>query len=148
MESALEFGGFLRDNAHYLPARIYYADTDFSGVVYHGRYIEFMERGRTEFMRALGIMELAEEDRAKGGEPLFFAVSSLSIRYKAPARIDDLLTVETRAEKMTGARLFLRQNIYRGATLLSEAECCLVMINAEGRPRPLPDSLRKLLPAA
>jgi len=139
----LPFGGAAQGPVHSLPVRIYYADTDFSGFVYHGRYVEFMERGRTEALRACGLIDQMARAQAGGGPALFFAVSKLSIAYKAPAHIDDLLTVKTRAEKLTGARIFLRQQIWRGETLLTDGECCLVMLDAAGRPQRIPDSLRE-----
>lgn len=138
-------GGYLRGNAHYLPIRVYYADTDFSGVVYHGRYVEFMERGRTEALRALGLMaKIAEQAESGGGEPALFAVSSLKLSFKAPAYIDNLLQVETVIEKLTGARFFIRQNIFKDDQLLTLGECCLALISADGRPRRIPDSWRAL----
>lgn len=137
-------GGYLRGKAHYLPIRVYYADTDFSGVVYHGRYVEFMERGRTEALRALGLMAKIAEQAESGGEPALFAVSSLKLSFKAPAYIDNLLQVETIIEKLTGARFFIRQNIFKDDQLLTLGECCLALISADGRPRRIPDSWRAL----
>jgi len=144
MEYILPIGGYVKDKAHYLPVRVYYADTDFSGVVYHGRYVEFMERGRTEAMRAFGLIDTAEKERLAGKESAFFAVSKLELNFKAPAHIDDLLLVETAIEKLTGARFFIRQRIYRNDIMLTDGQCCLVVIDKEGRPQRIPDSWRAL----
>jgi len=148
MKHTLSVGGFIKGQAHYLPLRIYYADTDFSGVVYHGRYVEFMERGRTEALRAFGLLpDIAAAAEPKtaadsAAEPILFAVSRLSLDFKAPAYIDNMLLVETAVEKVTAARFFIRQRIFRGETLLTDGSCCLVLINAAGRPRRIPDNWR------
>jgi len=152
MENTLSHGGFIKGKAHYLPIRIYYADTDFSGIVYHGRYVEFMERGRTEALRAFGLSQkIAAEaaaaeasEAAPASEPALFAVSKLSLEFKAPAYIDNMLLVETEIEKLTGARFFIRQRIFRSETLLLDGTCCLALISRSGRPRRIPDSWRVL----
>ncbi|KAA6204460.1 MAG: 4-hydroxybenzoyl-CoA thioesterase [Candidatus Tokpelaia sp.] len=152
MENTLPHGGFIKGKTHYLPIRIYYADTDFSGIVYHGRYVEFMERGRTEALRAFGLLQkIAAEAAAAAAnaaapvpEPVLFAVSKLNLEFKVPAYIDNLLLVETAIEKLTGARFFIRQRIFRGETLLTDGTCCLALISRTGRPRRIPDNWRAL----
>lgn len=149
MSGNLSFDGYMKEKTHYLPVRVYYADTDFSGVVHHTRYVEFMERGRSEFFRAFGLAdhdgkELNSEIGSKT-EPVFFALSNLNLKFKAPARIDNVLTVETRIEKLTGARFFMKQHIWREQTLMAEGEGCLVLINANNRPQRIPEYWRSLL---
>jgi len=121
-----------------LPIRIYYEDTDFSGVVYHARYLHFFERGRTESLRALGVNHT---DLLTLGEPLAFAVRKMTTEWLAPARIDDLLEVRTRFLEACGARMTLAQEIGRGATLIARADVEAACMNLEGRPRRLPASL-------
>jgi len=119
--------------------RVYYEDTDFSGNVYHAAYLKFMERARTEFLRARGVhhFELAKEGIA-------LAVRSMSVEFEAAAHIDDILTVITQPLVATGARLSLAQSIYREDRRLLEAKLVIVAINAAGRPARLPSAIRAL----
>jgi acyl-CoA thioester hydrolase len=133
-----DLSGRLVDGAHILPVRIYYEDTDFSGVVYHGSYVRFMERGRTDFLRLLGVGHEALAKGEHAGEPLAFAVRKMAIEFLKPARIDDLVEVETRLDRIDGARIVLVQTIRRGSVTLVTAEVVVVMINAAGQPRRLP----------
>ena len=95
--------GRMTDAGHELLARVYYADTDFSGAVYHGRYLEFLERGRSDFLRVLGVHH-TDLQAGQTGEPLFWVVKRMEIDFVAPARIDDVLTISTRvAETRQGA---------------------------------------------
>ena len=109
---AAGLSGELTPIGHRLLARVYYADTDFSGVVYHARYLEFFERGRSDFLRLAGVhhTELAE---GKHGERIVWVVRRMEIVFHAPARIDDILTIETRTEKISGARIFMAQALKR-----------------------------------
>lgn len=132
-----ELSGELTARGHRLRARVYYADTDFSGVVYHARYLEFFERGRSDFLRLCGVhhTELAE---GQHGEKLVWIVRRMEIDFRAPARIDDILTVETTTEKVSGARIFMRQEIRRDSDTLVEARVEAAIISSEGRPRRFP----------
>jgi acyl-CoA thioester hydrolase len=129
--------GELTSFGHRLYARVYYADTDFSGVVYHARYLEFLERGRSDFLRLAGVhhTELAD---GKHGEKLVWVVRRMEIDFRAPARIDDILTVETRTESVSGARIFMAQHLKRGDELLVEARVEAAIISEGGRPRRFP----------
>lgn len=116
--------------------RVYYEDTDFSGNVYHAAYLKFLERARTEFLRAHGVhhSELAREGIA-------FAVRRMQIEFEAAAHIDDLLTVLTAPAGATGARLMLEQSIWRGEKRLVEAKLTIVAITAAGKAARLPKAL-------
>lgn len=118
-----------------LPIRIYYEDTDFSGVVYHAAYLKFFERGRTEALRASGVhhTELLARD-----EPLAFAVRKMTTEWLIPAKIDDMLEVRTRFCAAKGARMFLAQEIWRDDALLARAEVEAACMTLSGRPRRLP----------
>ncbi len=135
-----DLAGRLVDGGHILPVRVYYEDTDFSGVVYHASYIRFLERGRTDYLRLSGI---GHDALAKGahGEPLAFAVRRLTADYLKPARIDDLVEVETRTEAITGTRIQLAQAIRRDDTLLVRAEITVVMIGPDGGLRRIPKAV-------
>ena len=129
--------------------RVYYEDTDFTGIVYHGAYVRFFERGRSDFLRLIGVhhAELAAME-----PPLAFAITKLNLRYMRPARIDDALYVRTTWERMRGARLDSHQRIERATTggsfeLIAEADVFAASITMDGRPRrPPPEVVEKLVP--
>jgi acyl-CoA thioester hydrolase len=124
--------GRIDAGVHLLPVRVYYEDTDFTGLVYHARYLQFLERGRSDFLRLLGIVHtelLARPD------PLVFAITRMDIAFKAGARIDDTLLVRTRFVSTSGARLVLEQAVLRGDEVLLEAEVEAACLTPEGRPR-------------
>lgn len=132
--------GELTQDGHRLVQRVYYEDTDFSGVVYHARYLHFLERGRTDYLRLLGVEQgslVLEEDR----EGLVFVVHRMEIDFKTPARMDDILTIQTATEKAGGAKMILNQEIRRGEQLLIAARVIIAVINSAGRPRRLPEGL-------
>lgn len=135
--------GELTDVGHRLFARVYYADTDFSGVVYHARYLEFLERGRTDYLRLLGVhhSELAD---GKLGESIVWVVRRMEIDFRLAARIDDVLTVETHTAEISGARVRMEQTIKRGAELLLSAKVEAALVNDAGRPRRFPAEWIKL----
>jgi acyl-CoA thioester hydrolase len=139
-----DLAGRLIAGGHILPVRVYFEDTDFSGVVYHGAYIRYMERGRSDYLRRLGVGHDAL-DRGEHGEPLAFAVRRIAAEFLRPARIDDVLEVVTRAAELGGARIVLEQTVRRGDTVLVTAEVTVVMINADGRARRLPEAIRAVL---
>ena len=126
------------DSVYRFPIRIYYEDTDFSGVVYHAAYLKFFERGRTEALRACGVHHselLARE------EPLAFAVRKMTTEWLTPAKIDDMLEVQTRFLSAKGARMILSQEIWRDDALLARAEVEAACMSITGRPRRLPADL-------
>ena len=126
MQDRDPIAGRLTDGGHELRQRVYFEDTDFSGRVYHARYLQFLERGRSDYLRLLGIhhRELAEDG-------LSFAVSRMEIDFRRPATIDDLLTIGTGIRAVTGARIVLRQTIFRGAEPLVEAAVTVALVGAE-----------------
>ena len=134
--------GTFEDGTHFLPVRVYYEDTDFTGAVYHANLLKFMERGRSESLRAAGIdhVSLAQRD-----EPLAFAVRRINISFLKPARIDDALVVQTSYEEVAGARIRGRQRVLRGEELLVEASIEIACISLEGKPRRLPGDIAEAL---
>lgn len=123
---------------HHLDLRVYYEDTDLAGIVYYANYLKFIERGRSEWVRGLGIDQL----RLKSEAGLVFAVRRVVADYLKPAVFDDVLTVTTQLQELGGARIELRQEVLRGAEVLFHAEVTLVCMAADGRPLRLPDHLR------
>jgi acyl-CoA thioester hydrolase len=123
-----------------LSVRVYYEDTDFSGLVYHASYLRFLERGRTEWLRSHG---LTHKDLA-ANSGIVFAVRSMRIEFLGPARIDDLLRVETLAAAVRGASMEFQQRILLGGKALVAATVLVAAIR-DGRPARLPPSLRQAL---
>ena len=132
MSDDLPTAGRFDGREHLLPVRVYYEDTDFTGLVYHANYVRYFERGRSDFLRAIGV---GHSDLLAGEEPLAFVVSELNIRYLKPARIDDALVVRTIYEAVKGPRLIIRQTIERGGEALCRADVVAVCIYLDGRPR-------------
>jgi acyl-CoA thioester hydrolase len=134
--------GHFDGKIHVLPLRVYYEDTDLSGVVYHANYLRYMERARTEFFRLAGVTKMADLD---SDEPTAWAIREVRARYHRPARVDDPLTVKTELVAISGARIEAVQKIYAGEILLVEGRIEACIITLTGKPRRLPASLRDLL---
>jgi acyl-CoA thioester hydrolase len=137
--------GFIEGREHVLPVRVYYEDTDFTGVVYHGNYVRYFERGRSDFLRVAGVRHADLLDRA---DPAAFAIVRMEIDFKRAARIDDALAVRTTYDSARGPRLFISQRITRGEELVCLAKVEAACIDLQGRPRKPPpgmlDTLRPL----
>ena len=126
---------------HRLTVRVYYEDTDLAGIVYYANYLKFIERARTEYVRAVGI----DQGRMKDDEGVVFAVRRVEADYIKPAKFDDLLDVVTTVESMTPARLVMRQVVERDGDTLFEALVTLVALSESGRPARLPAEIRQAL---
>jgi acyl-CoA thioester hydrolase len=126
---------------HVLPVRVYFEDTDFSGLVYHGSYVRWCERGRSDFLRLLG-----NDHRGliagEGREPAAFVVRRMRLEFLKPARIDEVLEVTTRVREAGAAHLVLQQTVSRSAMLLFEAEVTVVLVSTSGKPMRLAKALR------
>ncbi len=134
--------GEIRDGHHVMAVRVYYEDTDFTGIVYHANYLRFMERGRTNYLRLIGADHRMLFEAAEQETPGFaFVVRSMTIDYLKPARMDDILTVTTAAEEVKGASMTLLQKVSRGDDLLVEAHVRVAFVSG-GRARPIPKPLR------
>lgn len=138
---SISLSGQITDGVHHLTQRVYYEDTDFSGAVYHARYLHFMERARTDYLRCLGVQQ--SDLFANSDEGLAFMVHRMEIDFKAPARMDDIVTIVTRTEKAGGAKMILQQEIRRGEQSLISAKVVIAVVNRNGRPRRLPEELAK-----
>ncbi len=140
--------GRIEGPLHRLEVRVYFEDTDLSGLVYHATYLRYMERGRSDLLACLGIDQRAAFEAGTG----VYAVAGLSIRYVAPARLGDCVEVETLCRAVGGARVVLLQKVVRGTTLLAEAEVRAGFLGPGGRPRRQPEAwvarLRALMDAA
>ncbi|MEC8414892.1 MAG: YbgC/FadM family acyl-CoA thioesterase [Pseudomonadota bacterium] len=132
----------IQDRIHNLLVRVYYEDTDFSGVVYHANYLRFAERGRSEFLHACGIHH---SDLFSRPDPLAFTVVNMNIDFLAPAKIDDRLAVISAYIFIKGARLHIKQAIMLGSQILWRADVHVACITAAGRPVRMPKDVKSLL---
>jgi acyl-CoA thioester hydrolase len=139
--------GEIRGGRHVMSVRVYYEDTDFSGIVYHANYLRFMERGRSNYLRLLGADHRALFEQALEEAPGFaFVVRSMQIEFLKPARMDDVLDVVTAYEEVKGASITLHQRILRQDDLLTEAHVRVAFV-CGGRARPIPRALRTAMQA-
>lgn len=126
---------------HEFALRVYYEDTDLAGIVYYANYLKFIERGRSEWVRSLGL----DQARLKADTGIVFAVRRVEADYLRPARYDDELVVETRAVSISAARIVLDQAVMRGAERLFAAQVVLVCLAGGGQPARIPALLRQKL---
>ena len=138
--------GEIRDGRHLMAVRVYYEDTDFTGVVYHASYLRFLERGRTNLLRLIGNDHRALYEAARQ-EGFAFVVRSMAIEFLKPARMDDIVVVTTASEEVKGASMTLLQRVMRGEEVLVEARVRVACV-AGGRARPIPKPLRLAMQAA
>ena len=141
-----DLAGRLVDGGHILPVRVYFEDTDFSGVVYHASYLRFLERGRSDFLRLAGIGHGALDGGAEG-ERLAFAVRHMELDFLKSARIDDVLEISTRIANISGARIVLHQAALLDGVVIVEATVTVALFNRAGRARRLPEDMRRRLDA-
>jgi acyl-CoA thioester hydrolase len=144
---AVALDGEIRDGRHVLIVRVYYEDTDFTGIVYHANYLRYMERGRTNYLRLLGADHRALFEATEQEAPGFaFVVRAMNIDFLKPARMDDVLEVHTEPQEIRGASISLHQRIVRGDELLIEASVRVAFVSG-GRARPIPKPLRVAMKA-
>ncbi|MDX2234503.1 MAG: YbgC/FadM family acyl-CoA thioesterase [Hyphomonadaceae bacterium] len=142
MVDDLPSAGRLEGRVHVLPVRIYYEDTDFSGVVYHANYLRYFERGRSDFLRLAGV---AHADLLAGDPPLAFAINRIGLEFIRAARIDDALVVATTYDHIKGPRLLISQAIRRAGLPVATAAVEACCIGLDGRPRRPPALLLQRL---
>jgi acyl-CoA thioester hydrolase len=139
--------GAIRGGRHRMQIRVYYEDTDFSGIVYHANYLRFMERGRSNYLRLLGADQRALFAEAESEAPGFaFVVRAMQLEFLKPARMDDLLEVVTRTLEVKGASITLAQEVRRGDIVLLEAKVKVAFVSG-GQARPIPKALRVAMKA-
>lgn len=126
---------------HRIPIRVYYEDTDLAGIVYYANYLKFIERARTEWLRELGVDQMA----MKADQGLVFAVSRIEADYLSPARFDDLLTVTTTLHALTAARIVVDQVVSRADRTLFRARVTVACLADSGRPARIPAALTQAM---
>ncbi len=122
--------GRIVGTVHRFPLRVYFEDTDLSGIVYHANYLRYMERARSDMLRRVGIDQRAHQESGGGA----YAVTALAIRYRAPAKLDDALIVLTTLQKVRAASVDIQQRVMRGETILAEADVTAALVATNGRP--------------
>lgn len=128
------------DGARHLYAvRVYYEDTDLSGIAYHANYLRWFERARSDLLRQLGIDQRAAIEAGEGA----YAVADLTLRYLRPARLDDDVLIETRCTEMRAASCRMAQKAWRAKELLAEAQLRIGFVAPDGRPRRQPEEWRR-----
>jgi acyl-CoA thioester hydrolase len=137
-----DLAGRIEGGRHILPVRVYFEDTDFSGLVYHASYLRWCERGRSDLLRLLGVRHADLIAPGEGAEPAAFVVRRLEIDYLRPARIDDVLEVSTETAEMSGAYLLLIQHVRRGDVTLCKVVVKVVLVSQSGKPMRLPPAVR------
>jgi acyl-CoA thioester hydrolase len=130
--------GRFEGREHFLPVRVYYEDTDFTGVVYHANYVRYFERGRSDFLRLAGV---SHTDLLERHDPAAFVVTRMEIDFKRPAKIDDALQIVTTYDHAKGARLQVSQRIMLGDVVIAVAKVSAACISLDGRPRKPPPGL-------
>jgi acyl-CoA thioester hydrolase len=133
---------------HVLPVRVYFEDTDAGGVVYHASYVRFCERGRTDFLRRLGVDARGMIDGSDHGVPAAFVVRRMTLDFIRPSRMDALLEVETRVRELGGASVSLDQRIASDGRTIFEATVAVVLVSMAGKPLRLPDRVRQAFQTA
>ncbi|MGD2132488.1 MAG: tol-pal system-associated acyl-CoA thioesterase [Maricaulaceae bacterium] len=141
-DGGLPASGRIVAGTHVFPVRVYYEDTDFSGLVYHARHLQFLERGRSEFLRCAGLSHSALLTR---DDPLVLAVRRMALDFARAARIDDALEVRSRLVGLKGARFEMEQEIRREGVRLLGAEVEVACLDGTGRPRRVPEDLAVML---
>jgi acyl-CoA thioester hydrolase len=145
--TASDLDGHICHGRHEMAVRVYYEDTDFTGIVYHASYLRFIERGRTNYLRLIGADHRSLFEATEREAPGFaFVVRSMAVEFLKPARMDDILAVTTEPEQVKGASMTLRQKVMRQDDVLVEAHVRVAFVSG-GRARPIPKPLRAAIQA-
>ncbi|ABC63999.1 YbgC/FadM family acyl-CoA thioesterase [Erythrobacter litoralis] len=132
-------GGVFDGPVHLYAVRVYYEDTDLSGITYHANYLRWFERARSDILRLLGIDQRAAIEAGEGA----YAVADLTLKYFRPARLDDDVVIQTRCTQLKAASVTMHQRAYRGDELLTEASFRVGFVAPDGRPRRQPEAWRE-----
>ncbi|MEM9590992.1 MAG: YbgC/FadM family acyl-CoA thioesterase [Pseudomonadota bacterium] len=139
-----DLAGRIDGDTHVLPVRVYFEDTDFTGLVYHANFLKFCERGRSDFIRHLGIDHRSLENPEQG-EPAVFVVRRVEVDYLRPASIDQVLEVVTWCAEIGGATLTLTQEVRRDDVVLARLKVMVVLVSKVGKPQRLGRIVREAL---
>ena len=131
--------GCFEGSLHLFPVRVYYEDTDLSGIVYHANYLRWMERARSDMLRLLDIDQRAAIEEGEGAD----AVAEVNLRHLAPARLDDALLVRSRTTELRAASARIEQSVLRGEDVLADASIRVGFVSLQGRPKRQPAAWRE-----
>ena len=140
-----DIAGRIEGMTHRYPVRVYYEDTDFSGAVYHANYLKFCERGRSDFLRLIGIHHSDLKDAVWEGRSYGFVARRITMDFVKPAMIDDLLEVHTMFVRVSGARFEINQKVIRCAAAIFEADVTVALVGSGGRPVRAPGGMLDLV---
>ncbi len=130
--------GRIEGSRHRYPVRVFFEDTDLSGIAYHANYLKWCERARSDILRLLGIDQRASHEAGEG----YYAVSEAHVKWRRPAKFDDVLVVETTCTQLRAASAHMVQKVMRGPELLAEIEITAAFLGADGRPKRQPEAWR------
>ncbi len=131
--------GQIQGSRHLFPVRVFFEDTDLSGIAYHANYLKWCERARSDILRLLGIDQRAANEAGEG----FYAVSEAKIKWRRPAKLDDVLTVVTTCDQVRAASCNMVQKVFRGTELLCEIDIVAAFLASDGRPKRQPAAWRE-----
>tara|TARA_B100000212_G_scaffold118290_1_gene88338 strand:- start:1904 stop:2341 length:438 start_codon:yes stop_codon:yes gene_type:complete len=134
-----DLSGIIKNNTHFFRVRVFYEDTDFTGIVYHANYLKFAERGRTNFLRLLGINH---SKLINDKEPKYFVVYSMNTKFLGSSTIDDLLEVRSNFIGIEGVRLKINQDIFNGEKKVFSSDIEFALLNENARPLKFPDDMK------
>ena len=144
MVKILPQSGVIEDNIHYLPIRVYFEDTDAGGVVYHSNYISYMERGRTEFLRILGINQ-SDMFKMEHPDDRLFMVKKCEVEFFSPALMDDEIIIRTEVIKLGGASVIFKHDVLKDDEILVKGLVVVVAVNYQSKASRITGELRKIL---
>jgi len=144
MTEILPHSGFIKQNIHYFPLRVYYEDTDVGGVVYYANYLKYMERARSEMLRVLGVDQKDMLDYKKTDD-VSFVVRRAEIDFNKSAEFDDSLVIKSEIKKLGGASLTIKQTITKDDDALVTGMIKIAALGKNGKPKKLPDAIRDKL---
>ena len=134
-----DLSGIIKNNTHFFQVRVFYEDTDFTGIVYHANYLKFAERGRTNFLRLLGINH---SELMNDKEPKYFVVYTMNTKFLGSSTIDDLLEVRSNFIGIEGVRLKINQDIFNGEKKVFSSDIEFALLNENARPLKFPDDMK------
>ncbi len=126
----MTLSGHLENGKHVFELRVYYEDTDFSGLVYHSNYLKYCERARSDWLRVVGV-----DQNAMAASGQYFVIRRMDCEFERAAKFDDILMVESGAKDIKGARFIMSQRVMRGSELVFTAEVTAVIVDGKGRPQ-------------
>jgi len=134
-----DLSGIIKQNTHFFKVRVFYEDTDFTGIVYHANYLKFAERGRTNFLR---LLDINHSELINSKDPKFFVVYKMESKFLGTSSIDDILEVRSVFKGIEGVRLKIDQDIFKNDKKVFSAKIEFALLNKNSRPIKFPDNIK------